>query len=45
MVDFGNSDKVIKISGKVDKLNTDKGFTISFFIGNRSSISSEERNK
>ena len=26
MVDFGESDKMIKISGKVDKLNTFNGF-------------------
>ena len=34
MVDFGESDKTIKISGKVDKSNTYNGFSsnISFFI-------------
>ena len=34
MVDFGKSDKMIKISGKVDKPNTYNGFrsNISFFI-------------
>ena len=34
MVDFGKSDKMIKISGKVDKLNTGNTFScnISFFI-------------
>ena len=34
MVDFGKSDKVRKISGKVDKPNTSKMFScnISFFI-------------
>ena len=33
MIDFGESDKMIKISGKVDKSNTYKGFSgdISFF--------------
>ena len=32
MVDFGNSDKMIKVSGKVDKSNTYDGFSsnISF---------------
>ena len=28
MVDFGESDKMIKISGKVDKPNTYNGFSI-----------------
>ena len=34
MVDFGKSDKMIKISGKVDKWNTYNGFSwnVSFFI-------------
>ena len=34
MVDFGESDKLMKISGKVDKSNTYNGFcsNISFFI-------------
>ena len=34
MVDFGESDKMIKIRGKVDKSNTYNGFNgnISFFI-------------
>ena len=34
MVDFGESDKMIKISGKIDKSNTYNRFTgnISFFI-------------
>ena len=34
MVDFGESDKMIKISGKVDKSNAYNGFSgkISFFI-------------
>ena len=33
-IDFGESDKMIKISGKVDKLNTYNRFSsyISFFI-------------
>ena len=33
MVDFGKSDKMIKISGKLDKPNTYNGFScdISFF--------------
>ena len=37
MVDFCESDKIIKISGKVDKSNTYKGFSgnISFFIQGR----------
>ena len=39
MVDFGESDKLIKISGKVDKLNTYNGFSsnISVFIQGRTS--------
>ena len=38
MVDFVKSDKVIKISGNVDKPNTDNGFkNISFLIENRNS--------
>ena len=39
MVDFGKSDKMIKISGKVDKSNTYNGFRnyISFFIQERTS--------
>ena len=39
MVDFGESDKMIKISGKVDKSNTYYEFTrnISFFIQGRTS--------
>ena len=34
MGDFGKSAKMIRISGKVDKLNTDNGFSndTSFFI-------------
>ena len=34
MIDFGESDKMIKISRKVDKSNTYNGFSrnISFFI-------------
>ena len=34
MVGFGESNKMIKISGKVDKSNTYNGFTgiISFFM-------------
>ena len=37
MVDFGESDKMIKISGKVDKSNTYNGFNgnISFFVNRR----------
>ena len=36
MVDFGESDKMIKISGKMDKSDTYKGFSsdISFFTPN-----------
>ena len=39
MVDFGESDKIIKISGKVDKSNTYNRFSsnISFFIQGRTS--------
>ena len=39
MVDFGESDKVIKVSGKVDKSKTSNGFSgnISFFIHRTSS--------
>ena len=39
MVDFGESDKMIKISEKVDKSNTYNGFSdnISFFIHRRTS--------
>ena len=39
MVDFGESDKMIKISGKVDKSNTFNGFSgnISFFINRKTS--------
>ena len=39
MVYFGESDKMIKISGKVNKLNPYKGFSrnISFFINGRTS--------
>ena len=39
MVDLDKSDKMIKISGKGDKPNTDNRFNISFFIENK--ISSE----
>ena len=44
MVYFGKSDKMIKISGKVDKPNTYNGFSgdISFFIQGRTSSDSEE---
>ena len=36
MVDFGKSDKMIKISGKADKSNSCDGYNcdISFFINN-----------
>ena len=34
MVDFGKSNKMKEISGIGDKPNADKGFNISFFIGN-----------
>ena len=39
MVDFGKSEKMIKISGKVDKSNTYNGFSnnISFFVLERTS--------
>ena len=39
MGDFGKSDKMIKINGKVDKSNTHNGFSsdISFFIQGRAS--------
>ena len=39
MVDFRESDKMKKISGKVDKSNTYNGFSsnISFFIQGRTS--------
>ena len=39
MVDFGESDKMIKISGKMIKSNTSNGFNsnISFFIQERTS--------
>ena len=39
MVDFSESDKMIKISGKVDKSNTYNGFSgnISFLIHRTSS--------
>ena len=39
MVDFGESDKMIKIRGKVDKLNTYNRFSsnILFFIQGRTS--------
>ena len=39
MVDFGESDEMIEISGKVDKPNTYNGFShdISFFILGRTS--------
>ena len=38
-VDFGESDKIVKISGKVDKSNTYNVFSsnISFFIQGRTS--------
>ena len=40
MVDFDKTDKMIKISGKVDKLNTYNGFSsnIPFFIQRRTSL-------
>ena len=40
MVDFGESDKMIKINGKVDQPNTYNGFSsnISFFIQGRTSF-------
>ena len=38
MIDFGESDKMIKISGKVDKSDTYNGFSnILFFIRRTSS--------
>ena len=39
MVDFGGSDKMIKITGKVDKPNTEDGLRsdISLFIQGRTS--------
>ena len=37
MVDFLKSDKILEISEKVNKPNTDNGFNISFFIGKRTS--------
>ena len=39
MIDFGESYKMIKIRGKVDKSNTYNGFSgnISFFIDRRTS--------
>ena len=39
MVDFGESEKMIKISGKVDKSDTYNGFSgiISFFIHRKTS--------
>ena len=38
MVDFGESDKMIEISGKLDKSNTNKfRSNISFFIHGRTS--------
>ena len=44
MVDLGESDKMIKISGKIDKSNTYNGFrsNILFFINGRTSSNSEE---
>ena len=43
MVDFGESDKMIKISRKVDKSNTYNGFSgnISYFIQGRTSSDSK----
>ena len=40
MLDFGESDKMIKISGKIDKSNTGDGFNsnISFFIQGRTDM-------
>ena len=42
-VDFGKSDNMIKISGKVDRSNTHNGFSSnsSFFIRGRTSSNSE----
>ena len=39
MVEFGKSDKIIKINGKADKANTYNGFgsDCSFFIQGRTS--------
>ena len=44
MVDFGESDKMLKISGKVEKLNTFNGFSgnISFFIYKSPSVNKEQ---
>ena len=44
MVNFGETDKRIKISEKVHKSNTYNGFTsnVSFFIQGRTSSDSEE---
>ena len=46
MVDFGESDKMIKISGKVDKSKTYNEFSsnILFFIHGRSSSVNKEQN-
>ena len=43
MVDFGESDKMIKISWKVDKSNTFNGFSgdSSFFIHRSYSVNKE----
>ena len=41
MIDFVKYDKSVKISEKVDKPNTDNGFNILFFIGNRTSQSAK----
>ena len=40
MVDFGKSDKMIKINGKVDKSNSYNGFgsNILFFIQGRTTL-------
>ena len=40
IIDFGESDKIIKICGKMDKSNTYNGFSgnISFFINKRNSL-------
>ena len=45
MVNFGESDKMRKISGKVDKSNTYNGFSgnISFFIHGRISFREERK--
>ena len=39
MIDFGKSDKIIRVSGKVDKSNIYNKFSgyISFFINRRTS--------